>query len=139
MSWAEDGRDAGILVLRVGIGVMFILHGFPKLIGGTETWAGLGQAMGTFGIGFAPAFWGFMAALAEFGGGICLIIGLGFRIACALMAFTMLVASAMHLSQGHGIKGAAHAIELLIVFLSLMIIGSGKFSLARKVQVRFLQ
>jgi putative oxidoreductase len=29
-------RDAGLLVLRIGIGVMFMLHGFPKVMGGPE-------------------------------------------------------------------------------------------------------
>ena len=27
-------HDLGLLVLRVGLGVMFMLHGYPKLMGG---------------------------------------------------------------------------------------------------------
>lgn len=27
-------RDPGLLFLRIGIGVMFMIHGFPKLVAG---------------------------------------------------------------------------------------------------------
>ena len=30
-SFLDKYRDAGLLILRVGIGVMFVLHGYPKL------------------------------------------------------------------------------------------------------------
>ena len=64
--------NIGILFIRIGIGLMFILHGWPKFTGGPEKWAGLGAyGMGTLGINFLPVFWGFMAAAAEFLGGIC--------------------------------------------------------------------
>jgi putative oxidoreductase len=132
-------RDVGLLVLRVGIGIMFVIHGYPKIAGGTQMWEGLGKAMGVLGVNFAPVFWGFMAALAEFGGGICLALGIAFRIACSLMAFTMLVAAAMHLSKGDGFNGASHALELLILFVSLLLVGAGRFSVADKLKVPFLK
>ncbi len=31
-------RDVGLLILRVGIGIMFMGHGLPKLIAGPEKW-----------------------------------------------------------------------------------------------------
>ena len=40
----------------------------------------------------------------------------------------MLVAAVSHLSRGDGLSGASHAIELGIVFLSLIVIGAGKYS-----------
>ncbi len=55
-------RDTGLLILRVGLGVMMIMHGLPKLQGGPELWAGVGKSMGNIGIHFMPTFWGFMAA-----------------------------------------------------------------------------
>lgn len=131
--------NVGLLVLRIGIGAMFIWHGFPKLSGGPELWGKLGQAMGALGIGFAPAFWGFMAAFSECVGGVCLIIGLGFRVAAALLAITMFVAAAMHLNAGDGLKGAAHAVELCVVFISLIILGAGRYSLADKMPIKWLK
>ena len=113
---------------------MFLLHGAPKLLGGVEKWAQLGTAMESFGIGFMPAFWGFMAAISEFFGGICLILGIVFRPACILLTITMLVAAVSDLSEGEGLREAAHAIELGIVFLSLILIGAGKYSLDEKLR-----
>lgn len=122
-------RDVGLLVLRVGIGLMFVHHGWPKISGGPEKWAQIGGAIANLGITVAPTFWGLMAALSEFGGGLCLIAGFKTRIAALFMACTMAVATTMHLSQGDGVSVASHAIEAGVVFLSLVLIGAGRFSL----------
>jgi putative oxidoreductase len=55
----EKFRDYGLLLLRLGIGLMFAaFHGFPKIIGGAETWAGLGKTFNNLiGVSFIPAFW----------------------------------------------------------------------------------
>ncbi|MFW5877816.1 MAG: DoxX family protein, partial [bacterium] len=89
-----------IFLIRVSFGIIYILHGFPKIAGGPEQWAQVGGAMGTVGLGFAPAFWGFMASISEFGGGLLLVLGLFTRPAAAFMAFTMLIALIMHISSG---------------------------------------
>ena len=44
-------RDAGLLVLRVGLGIMFCLHGLPKLAAGPKVWTLLGKEMAHFGVG----------------------------------------------------------------------------------------
>ena len=121
--------NAGLLTLRIGIGIMFILHGWPKLMAGPELWAGLGSQMALLGISFGFSFWGFMAAFAETVGGFLLIAGLLTRPAAFLMFFTMFMATLTHLSNGDGIKGASHALELGIVFLALIFTGPGKLSL----------
>ena len=139
MSEQGNGRDVGILILRVGLGIIFMIHGFPKLAAGPEMWKGLGGAMGTLGLGFAPTFWGFMAGFAEFFGGLCLIVGVFFRLFCFLLAFTMLVATLMHLSQHQGFTQASHAMALLVVFVGLLIMGAGRFSLGEKLTVPFLK
>lgn len=125
-------RDLGLLILRIGLGVMFLWHGAPKLAGGPEKWEKIGTAMASTGINAIPIFWGFMASFAEFFGGICLILGVMFRPACTLLTITMAVAAAMHLGKGDGLKGASHAIEDGIVFLSLLLIGPGKYSIDKK-------
>lgn len=125
-------RHIGLLILRIGLGCMFLIHGGPKLFGGPEEWEKIGMAMNNLGIGFIPTFWGFMAAISEFIGGACLILGLFFRPACILLTITMLVAAIHHLSRGDGLSGASHAIEVGIVFLSFILIGAGKYSLDEK-------
>jgi putative oxidoreductase len=128
LGFLERYKDEGLLIIRIGLGIMFILHGLPKMTGGPERWIQVGGAMANLGINFAPAFWGFMAAFAELVGGACLLLGLFQQIACLLIAFTMLVAAIFHLKRGDGLMGASHAIEVGIVFLGLIFIGSGKYS-----------
>jgi len=125
-------RDFGLLLLRLGIGSMFVYHGWGKFFGGPPVWKSVGGAMGFVGISFVPTFWGFMAAFSEFIGGILMILGLGFQAALTLMCITMAVATTMHLSKGDGLSVASHAIENGIVFFSLIFIGPGRLSLDEK-------
>jgi len=126
----RDRKDVGLLVLRIGIGGIFILHGYLKLSGGPAAWNGIGQVMGIFGITWAPKFWGFMAAISEFGGGICLALGLFFQIACVFITLTMLVALSLHISQGAPYATVSHPLKILVVMGSLLITGAGRYSLA---------
>lgn len=125
-------RNTGLLLIRIGLGVMFIIHGFPKLAGGPDGWTGLGGSMKVIGINFLPVFWGFMAAVSETFGGFLLIVGLFFRPALILLIFTMIIAALVHFGKGDGLDGASHAIELAIVFFGLIFIGPGKYSVDKK-------
>ncbi|WP_316846538.1 DoxX family protein [Pedobacter psychrodurus] len=125
-------RNTGLLLLRIGLGVMFIIHGFPKLAGGPSGWTGLGGSMKVIGINFLPIFWGFMAAATETFGGFLLIVGLFFRPALILLIFTMVIAALVHFGKGDGLGGASHAIELGIAFFGLIFIGPGKYSVDKK-------
>ena len=124
--------DFGLLFIRLGIGVMYLYHGYPKIMGGPEKWSKLGNAMQFVGVSFFPVFWGLMAALSEFGGAFLLIAGYFFRPACVFLTITMVVAAAMHLGKGDGLQVASHAIENGILFFGLLFIGPGKYSLDRR-------
>ena len=119
----------GLLILRIGIGIMFIIHGFPKLFEGPQGWEAFGGSMKVIGVNFLPTFWGFMAAASEVVGGLLLFLGLFFRPALLLLIPTMFIATLVHFSKGEGLQEASHAIELGIVFFSLLFIGPGKYSL----------
>lgn len=121
-------NNTALLILRAGIGIMMMLHGYPKLSGGMEKWEKLGRAMGAIGINVIPTFWGFMAAITESVGGLFFLLGLFFRPTSLFLLFTMIVAMAMHLKSGETIMDASHAVELAIVFLSMFILGPGKYS-----------
>jgi putative oxidoreductase len=116
-----------LLFLRFGIGSMFILHGWPKLRGGVEGWQHLGQNMHYLGITFWPAFWGFMAMVSELFGGICLVLGIGVRIAAALLLLTMLVAAVGNLALGYGLEGIVEIIEVSSALIMLLAAGAGGF------------
>ncbi|MBF0499723.1 MAG: DoxX family protein [Candidatus Riflebacteria bacterium] len=123
----------GVFVLRVGIGIIMMGHGIPKLMAGPELWEKLGMAMGNFGIHFFPAFWGFMCAVAEGVGGLLLLLGLFVRIASGFMTFNMCVAISMHLFKGDTFQVYSHPLSLMVVFLSLMIMGGGCCSAGAKI------
>lgn len=121
--------DLGLLILRIGIGIVFIIHGLPKLMGGMESWTQIGSTMSIVGINFAPAFWGFMAAAAEVVGGLFIIIGLLQRPVALMLAFTMIIAVIMHVTGGDPFGIYSNALKGLIVFIALLITGPGKYSL----------
>jgi putative oxidoreductase len=128
-SFLDRHRDYGLLIIRVGVGALFMVHGWPKITGGMEMWAGLGGAMGVLGIGFAPSLWGFLAAASEFGGGLLLMLGLLARPATFFLLFTMLVASLMHITGGDGFATFSHPLKLVFVFAGLLLAGPGKYSI----------
>ncbi len=125
-------HNFGLLLLRLGIGLMFIFHGWPKLAAGPERWSALGQNMQLLGLDFAPMFWGFMAGFAETAGGVLLALGLFFRPTCMFLLFTMVVATSRHVVAGDGFGGYSHALEAAILFFALTFIGPGKHSLDEK-------
>ena len=128
----ERFTDFGILLLRIGLGIMMVWHGYPKFTGGVDTWTGIGGAMSHIGVTIYPVFWGFCAAVVEFFGGIALAFGLFTRLVALSLSFSMMVAAIMHLSIGDGLQGASHAIELAVVFVSVIFIGPGRFSVDRR-------
>ncbi|MFU8848729.1 MAG: DoxX family protein [Opitutales bacterium] len=129
-------KDLGLLILRVGIGVMFIFHGLPKLLGGPGLWEGLAQK----GLPFLPegliaiAF-GFAAMAAELGGGLLLALGKYHRIVCLALAVTMAVAFTTKIGGVTGLSNFAHVagwpLELLIVFVALFFTGPGRYKLGQ--------
>lgn len=124
-------RDFGLLILRVGIGVAFVFHGYPKLLAGQTMWSQLGQALTSFGLELPPTVltvMGFLAALTETGGGALLVLGLLTRPACLALLGTMVVATVMHIRKGDDFKVYSHALEAGILFLSLIFIGPGAYS-----------
>jgi len=127
----DEARNWGLLFLRVGIGLMFMYHGYPKILGGIDKWAKIGKAMENFGISFFPTFWGFMASFAEFFGGLALVLGVLFQPTCFLLAVTMITSATHHLARGDSFGKASHAIEAAILFIALFFIGEGRYTIAK--------
>ncbi len=83
--------------------------------------------MEIFGLGFAPTFWGFMSGFAEFFAALFIVAGFLTRPAALLLVINMLVAATGHLT-GAIDGGPEMALLYGIVFLSLIFIGPGKYS-----------
>ncbi len=126
----EKHADLGLLILRIGFGIgMLVFHGWGKLIGGPEAWASVGESMQIFGIGFGHAFFGFLAALAESAGAVCVVLGIFYRPAMVMLGFTMFVATLSLAITGNGNPG--HAFKNLFVCAGMFLAGPGKYSIDR--------
>ena len=115
-------RDFGLLVMRLGLGVMFLLHGLPKLTGGPKVWKGVGSAMSNLGLDQFPEMWGLLAAITEGIGGMLLILGAFYRPTCLLLTFTMsscdIIVGIFEAGAWTGIIGLVLGIALVIWLVS---------------------
>jgi len=134
----EISTHFGLLLVRLGVGASIVaFHGYHKLMGGPELWAGIGGNMQHLHITWYPVFWGFMSAFAESVCSCLIIIGALFRPATLLLAFNMFVAALVHLHMSPekanaGWMGASHALELMSIYLGLFFTGPGRFSLTMR-------
>lgn len=145
-------RSLGLLMLRVVIGVIMMSHGYPKLFGGKDkaeelpddTKEKLGEGFVEFmEQGGVEATTGMMEqmdipnpqanawalALAEFGGGLALVLGWKARPAAAAIAFSQLVAvNKVHAQQGL-VGGYEFNASLIAGAGCIALAGPGKLSL----------
>jgi putative oxidoreductase len=125
-------RDFGLLLLRLGMGGFFLAHGWGKIVGGPETWQRLGGAMRHIGLTqeTVQQLFGLAGTLAEFLGGLLLIVGFYTRTAAFFLFCTMIVAALEVNSRGGDfLMTTARPLELAVVFLALMFMGSGRYAL----------
>jgi putative oxidoreductase len=121
--------DLVLLIIRIICGYAFILHGWLK-IQHPMSWMGPGAAI--------PGIFQLLAAIAEFGGGIALVLGFLTRIGAFGIGCTMTVAVTLTgIILGNpfvsAIGGSSFELALVYFFIALllMILGPGRFSLDR--------
>jgi putative oxidoreductase len=159
--------SVGLLLLRLVMGVAFMLHGWPKIQHPLNWMEHMAAVPAEHKVAVpaehmaaapaeqkvavpaehkvavpaehkvaVPAYLQALAALAEFGGGAALIVGLLTRLACLGIATNMIVALAMvHLPHGDPFvsKQGGPSFELAAVYLAcailFLVLGPGRFSL----------
>ncbi len=131
--------QAAILVTRLILGLIFLQSGWAKI----ENFPKFVQQFTDWGF-VAPTLNTAMAAGTEFGCGILLILGLGTRLAAALLAVTMLVATlTVHRSEVVNALSYENIAKLtdispptyLIFLLWLVGFGGGKIAVDRLVEM----
>jgi putative oxidoreductase len=120
-------REAGLLLIRVSIGLVFILYTATTLIGGPKAWAHFGAGAGHFGLHSHFQIWGFIGALLGCLGGVLIIFGLFFRIG-VLLVLVLAVGHAVAVCKGTGFRVALPSIEMCFVLAGMLFIGPGKYS-----------
>jgi putative oxidoreductase len=116
-------RPLGLLLLRLGIGVIFISHGYPKLIHPNAMRGMFVQH------GLPPYFAEISAVLEVFGGGL-LILGLFTRIAALLLAIEMAVAIwKVHSGGGYlAVHNYEFPLAVAVGCFALATVGAGRLS-----------
>lgn len=122
-----DAMDVAKALLRVVMGVVFMAHGFQKLTDINaieETFASLRIPM--------PGVSAWLAALAEFLGGVGLFLGCFTRIAGVATSIVMITAIAM-VHGKHGLMAQNNGFEYPLVMLAVsaffVLTGAGRYSL----------
>lgn len=119
--------SVGLLGLRLVMGAAFVLHGWPKIQHPFD-WMGAEASV--------PAVFQVLAAVAEFFGGMALIVGLLTRLASLGIMTNMIVAIGMVLLP-HGYpfvsQTGGQSCELAAVYLAcavlFILLGPGRYSL----------
>ena len=128
--------DLGLLVLRLGLGIMFFAHGLQMALGKLGGPGVGGFAKMLSGLGFTPAvFWSALAGYTTLIGGLCLILGVFPRAASfALFIFIAVAAVKVHLSKGFFLQSGGYEYNFVIAAgcLALILSGAGKFSIFNK-------
>ncbi len=125
---------SAVLILRVFIGICFVVHGLGKLgIVGTGNMAGFEGWLKSLGVPF-PGVQARLAMANEIVGGTLITIGLFTRFGALLCLATILVAAAIgHKGGGYLITnnppGNEYAINLAAVLVALILLGPGFYSL----------
>ncbi|MGZ6994573.1 MAG: DoxX family protein [Acidimicrobiia bacterium] len=128
----DDGVNAGLLILRVMVGIVMIAHGYNHIFRGGKI-AGTGRWFESLGMkpGVLHAW---LASLTELGAGTMLVFGLLTPLAAAGVVGVMLVALITnHIKNGFFIsrpgEGYEYVLTLCMVGLALGALGAGQWSL----------
>jgi len=125
--------DLGLLVLRVAIGVVIMGHGLLK-VGWVGTGGSISGVAGWFnGLGFRPGlFWAWVSTLAEAGGGLLTILGLGGPIGPSVVAADLVVVTIVaHVPKGFWaqVGGWEFPVPVAAGAFAIALIGDGRWSL----------
>ncbi|MCK5440372.1 MAG: DoxX family protein [Maribacter sp.] len=118
--------NIGLALLRIVPSAMLLSHGIPKfqkLLNGNLEFAD------SVGIGAAPSL--FLTVIGEFVCPILIIIGFNTRWAAVYSAITMSIIGFVH-HAADPFKVKEKALMFLVIFVVIIILGPGKYSMDKK-------
>lgn len=109
--------NTGMFLIRLGLGLVFIVHGWGKLSHMQET-------IGFFATAGFPAFLAYLVSLGEFIGGIAMIAGVLTK--WAGFGLAIIMAGAVYFTWGNGFMGGYEfPLSLLLTALGIAFAGPG--------------
>jgi len=122
----------GLLLIRIGVGLVFIFHGYPKMTGRWGDCKGsresVKKSIRKLGLPF-PHQLAILVGAIEFFGGMLLLVGLGTRLVALAVAIIMLVASGRNYAEKGFLGGADMPFSLFMTLLGLFLLGGGAISI----------
>jgi len=125
MCFLKKWEPLTLLLLRCGLGVVFVYHGFPKLFGSTERFVESFQAVGL------PSYFVYLAGVIEFFGGLAIATGLFTPVVGIILLLEMAVAMwKYNFNEGiYAVREYELPLILGLASLALAATGGGIFSL----------
>jgi putative oxidoreductase len=127
MQFLAKYADFGLLLLRVSIGVLFLIYTAPVLLAGPNAWAHFGAGARNWGIHSHLQMWGFIGALLGCLASVLAIFGLFFRPG-VLVLLVLAIGHAIGVKHGSGFRTALPSIEMCFVLAGVLFVGPGKYS-----------
>jgi len=130
----EKNPDLGKLLLRVGVGFVFLIHGAGKLFNIGPFAGGIAAVAGNFANLGIPAstLAAWIVALVETLGGLALILGIFVSLASLLLAIEMAIALLIvHLRNGFYATAGELPLVLFLGSLAILFLGAGKYALQK--------
>ena len=140
MSQRLEGLERlALLILRLFLGVVFVMHGSQKLLGafGGSGVTGFAGLLAKYGIE-PHVLWAWVVAITEFVGGICILFGFLTRFWAAGLVIDMTVAVVkVHLVNGFfwSKGGFEFVLTLGVIALVLLMTGPGVMSMDRAIGI----
>ena len=125
MRFLEKLLPLALLLLRCGLALVFVYHGYPKLFGKTAVFVSAFQRLGL------PWYFVYIAGAIEVFGGLMLLLGLYTPVAAALLLLDMGAAMwKYNFNEGiYAVREYELPLVLGLAALALATTGAGPFSL----------
>lgn len=120
----KSNTDLALLLIRVGLALVFIAHGWDKL-------SGIEDVISYFATLELSAFWAYLVAYVELVGGILMLLGVFTGWAGIFLAATMVSAiGIVKLTKGF-VGGYEFDLMLFLAAIAVSLAGSGRYTVLR--------
>ncbi len=114
--------NTGLLALRIGIALVFIIAGYMKL-------ADMQGTVAMFDAMAFAAFWAYVVTFVELIGGIAILLGMYTRIAAFLLAIVMIVA--FFITYKNAPAMAMYPVSIFFSLVALVLAGAGSYAIMK--------